>query len=137
MPPQTSGKKQKTSQRHLGSCEAAFGWKPLPFQPAWVDPCPVVCLPRAGSLSEVSGRAEFPQNSSTEWLLRPGFTSSAQSCACHTGLVLPTAPESSMCSAQTLEGIRSEAEEHLSLLGVSYCHGASLRAVVLLQQSRT
>lgn len=68
-------------------------------------------FPRAGSLGEVSGRAEFSLNSSTEWLLRPGFTGSAQSCVCHTGLVLPTASERSTCFARALEGIRLEAGE--------------------------
>lgn len=62
-----------------------------------------------------------------------------------------------MCSAQTLEGSRPEAEEHLSLLVVSYamdqgidsmehlllageslsCWSISYTTLVLLQQSRT
>lgn len=72
-------------------------------------------FPRAASLCEVSGRAEFSLSSSTEWLLRPGFTGSTQSCACHTGSALPTASERSTGSAQPLEGTSLEAGERLSL----------------------
>lgn len=60
MPPQASGKKQKTSQRHLGSCKAAFGWEPLPFQTVWVDTtCPVVFPELAHSVRSVAG-LNFP-----------------------------------------------------------------------------
>lgn len=55
MPPQTSGKKQKTSQRHLGSRKGAFGREPLPSQSARVDTCPVVFPELPHSLRSVAG----------------------------------------------------------------------------------
>lgn len=51
----------------------------------------VLCgFPEAGSLGEVSGRVGFSINNRTDWLFRPCFTGSVQSCVCQTGLVVPT-----------------------------------------------